>query len=51
MAFNIAPHELKDYLAAGELGIEKESLRINERGNLSHTPHPFKGNEHIDRDF
>ncbi len=51
MAFNIAPHELNDYLAAGEFGIEKESLRINERGNLSHTPHPFKGNEHIDRDF
>lgn len=32
-------------------GIEKESLRIDKEGFLSHTAHPFQVNSHIDRDF
>lgn len=32
-------------------GLEKESLRSDENGFLSHTKHPFIGNSHIDRDF
>jgi len=34
-----------------EFGIERESLRVNLNGTLAQTPHPFKGNPHIDRDF
>lgn len=35
----------------GNFGIEKESLRIDENGFLSHTNHPFDNNPNIDRDF
>lgn len=31
--------------------MEKESLRIDTNGFLSHTPHPFENNPNIDRDF
>ncbi|MGN1466759.1 MAG: glutathione synthase [Ruminococcus sp.] len=32
-------------------GLEKESLRIDKDGFLSHTKHPFESNRNIDRDF
>lgn len=32
-------------------GLEKESLRIDKNGFLSHTKHPFESNRNIDRDF
>lgn len=35
----------------GNFGLEKESLRTDERGYLAHTEHPFPGNPNIDRDF
>lgn len=34
-----------------DFGLEKESLRIDESGFLSHTKHPFENNPNIDRDF
>jgi len=39
------------YLFDGKFGLEKESLRVDENGFLSHTPHPFEGHPNIDRDF
>ncbi len=51
MKFNFNNEEVRRYLFEGEFGLEKESLRIDENGNLAHTPHPFEGNSHIDRDF
>ena len=35
----------------GKFGLEKESLRVNEEGFLSHTPHPFSDDSHMERDF
>lgn len=42
---------VKEYIFDGNFGLEKESLRVNEYGNLSHTPHPFLDMPNIDRDF
>ncbi|MFQ9515892.1 MAG: glutathione synthase [Eubacterium sp.] len=39
------------YMFNGQFGIEKESLRVNEEGYLSHTNHPFMDIPNIDRDF
>lgn len=38
-------------LLRGNIGLEKESLRVDENGYMAHTPHPFPGNKHIVRDF
>ncbi|MCD8068687.1 MAG: hypothetical protein LUE87_07340 [Lachnospiraceae bacterium] len=43
--------ELAELLLSGSFGLEKESLRIDGEGFLSHTPHPFAGNPNIVRDF
>lgn len=43
--------EVKELLLKGEFGLEKESLRIDEDGYMSHSPHPFPGDDHIVRDF
>lgn len=40
-----------EYMFDGHFGIEKESLRVDECGNLSHTSHPFMDMHNIDRDF
>lgn len=40
-----------NYLFDCEIGIEKESLRVDENGRFAHTRHPFLGNPNIDRDF
>ena len=42
--------KVKELLLKGNFGLEKESLRINEEGFLSHTSHPFD-DKHIVRDF
>lgn len=39
------------YIANGEFGLEKETLRVDEKGFLSHTKHPFQNNPSIERDF
>ena len=51
MGFNFDNQLIKNNMYKGSFGIEKESLRINEYGFLSHTKHPFYNNSHIDRDF
>lgn len=43
--------EEETLLFQGNFGLEKESLRVDEKGFLAHTPHPFLGNKNIDRDF
>lgn len=42
---------VREYLFEGKFGLEKESLRVDENGNLSHTPHPFPQEAFITRDF
>lgn len=49
--FHTEDSKVKNLLLKGQFGLEKESLRINEDGFLSHTPHPFPDDEHIVRDF
>ena len=42
--------KIKELLLKGNFGLEKESLRVDEEGFLSHTSHPFD-DDHIVRDF
>lgn len=51
MSFNFDNENIIKNMYKGSFGIEKESLRVNTYGFLSHTPHPFGNNPHIDRDF
>ena len=39
------------YFYSGKFGIERETLRVDRRGRLAKTPHPFGNDEHITRDF
>lgn len=43
--------ELQNLLLSGCFGLEMESLRVNEDGYFSHSPHPFPESENIVRDF
>ena len=43
--------KIKELLLKGNFGLEKESLRVDEEGFLSHTSHPFPNDDHIVRDF
>lgn len=51
MGFNLNNQIIKEYLLKGGFGLEKESLRVDQKGYLSHTLHPFLDNPYIDRDF
>ncbi len=43
---------IRELLLQGNVGLEKESLRVLEDGHFSHTPHPFPaGDSNIVRDF
>ena len=43
---------VRDLLLKGNIGLEKESLRVDQNGHMAHTPHPFDlTEEHIVRDF
>ena len=42
---------INEFMFDGYFGIEKESLRVDENGNLSHVNHPFMDIQNIDRDF
>lgn len=39
------------YFLEGDFGLEKECLRVDKDGYLSHTTHPFPDDASIDRDF
>lgn len=49
--FGLSDDFIKQNIANGEFGIEKESLRIDTNGYLSHTRHPFEAQPNITRDF
>lgn len=53
MKFNIklCNHIIKENMDKGEFGLEKESLRVDVDGFLSHTRHPFEEQPNITRDF
>jgi len=42
---------MSEYYYSGKFGIERETLRIDSRGRLAQTAHPFGHDEHITRDF
>lgn len=42
---------MSEYYYSGKFGIERETLRIDSRGRLAQTVHPFGNAEHITRDF
>lgn len=42
--------QIKNNLLKGQFGLEKENIRINQKGALSKIKHPFN-NPQIDRDF
>ena len=42
---------VQSFLMKGRVGLEKESLRIDGRGYMAHTPHPFPDDPNIVRDF
>ncbi len=39
------------YIFDGHFGLERETLRVTADGSLSQAPHPFIGDERLDRDF
>ncbi|MCD7884887.1 MAG: hypothetical protein LUI87_14465 [Lachnospiraceae bacterium] len=43
--------ELKKLLLSGNIGLEKEGLRVDGQGFLAHSPHPFPDDPYIVRDF
>lgn len=43
--------EVRAHMLEGGFGLEKESLRVDSQGFLSHTKHPFPQNKNIERDF
>lgn len=48
---HIQDEKVRSLLLKGNFGLEKESLRIDGKGFMAHSPNPFRGSEHIVRDF
>lgn len=51
MIIDFSNPELEKSIFLAEFGLEKECLRVDSSGFLSHTPHPFGDNKNIQRDF
>lgn len=51
MKFDFNDKGLKEVFFSAEFGLEKECLRINKDGFISHTEHPFGDNPNIQKDF
>lgn len=51
MTLHIKDETVRQLLLKGNFGLEKESLRIDGDGFMAHTLNPFRGSEHIVRDF
>ena len=43
--------EIRPLLFEGQIGLELETHRIDRKGHLAQTPHPFDEEAYIDRDF
>lgn len=50
MGLNFESSHVREGMLEGHFGLEKESLRVDGNGNMTHTKHPFD-NPKIDRDF
>lgn len=50
-SLKFSPELIKQNMDKGEFGFEKEGLRIDGEGHLSHTKHPFGEQPGITRDF
>lgn len=48
---NIENEIVKTKLFCGNIGLEREGIRIDESGQISTRPHPFDKQSNIDRDF
>lgn len=42
---------IRKYMLVGNIGLEKESMRVDSDGFIAHTPHPFPDDPQIVRDF
>ncbi|MDE5862830.1 MAG: hypothetical protein K2H34_00595, partial [Lachnospiraceae bacterium] len=51
ISFKFSRNLIEQNLTKGEFGLEKESLRVDSDGFLSHTKHPFEEQDNITRDF
>jgi glutamate--cysteine ligase len=51
MVLNFNNPKIQANMFNGTFGLEKESLRIDKDGYLSHTKHPFDNSPNIERDF
>ena len=51
MTFNFSNPLLREHLYSGGFGLERETLRIDRKGKLSQSLHPFGDDPHISRDF
>ena len=51
MTFNFSNPAVKETLYSGGFGLERETLRVDKKGRLSQTLHPFGDDPHISRDF
>ncbi|MCM1498492.1 MAG: hypothetical protein NC124_08500 [Clostridium sp.] len=51
ISFQFSRNLIRRNLEKGEFGLEKESLRVDHNGFLSHTKHPFEEQKNITRDF
>ena len=54
MTFDYTDQWIRDCIRkgkTGEIGLERETLRVNESGRMAQTPHPFSGSDAITRDF
>ncbi len=51
MDLNFNNKLIQQYMYKGSFGLERENLRVDSNGFLSHTKHPFPDNPGISRDF
>lgn len=51
VSLKLSDNLIKQNMDKGEFGLEKESLRVDRNGFLSHTKHPFEEQSNITRDF
>ncbi len=51
MNLNLNDNKIRSLLFQGNFGLEKESLRIDSKGYLAHTKHPFLNHKNIEKDF
>ena len=47
----IKDSEFAPGLFTGKFGLEKECIRVDAKGKMAQTPHPFGNNPKISRDF